>query len=58
VHKNDNSTLHNFSVIAVCYCAPIIGGRLDLPLSIRPVHLSVHSLFVSHVAQKVIDLES
>jgi hypothetical protein len=35
------------------------GGHLDLPLSILPsVRPSVRSLFVSHVAQKVNDLES
>jgi hypothetical protein len=34
-------------------------GHLDLPLSVRPSFLpSVCSLFVSHIAQKVIDLES
>jgi hypothetical protein len=41
-------------------CPHFSGGHLDLPLSVRrpSVRLSVRSLFVSHVTQKVFDLES
>jgi hypothetical protein len=51
-YKKENS----LGVFHLIFVPPLtIGGHLDLPLS---VHLTVRSLFVSHIAQKAIYLES